>query len=256
MKLSACIENNYLFNEVGAVPARIRAAAAAGLDCVEFHLWDQVDMDLVEHTLKNTGMRVSCLVIAPRCGCVDASKEEYFLGAMRQTLQMVKRLGAQAVVVAGGPALAGASATQQRDAMVHLLKRAAPLAEAEGLQIWLEPLNSRIDHPGFFMNTAREGLEIVEAVGSPAVRLLYDVYHSTVMGEKWEDVLPHASLIGYVQVADTNGRREPGSGDIDWPGFLAALRATGYGGDIGMEFRSADDSFGAVARTRQVFGLA
>jgi hydroxypyruvate isomerase len=195
-------------------------------------------------------------VIGPRCGCVDVSKEAFFLDAVRNTLAMVKRLGAQAIVLAGGPALAGATDAQQHAAMVHLLKLAAPLVEAAGVQIWLEPLTSRIDHPGMFMNTAREGLDIVEEVGSPAVHLLYDVYHSTVMGERWQDVLERAPLIGYVQVADTNGRHEPGTGDIDWAGFLAALRSKGYTGDIGMEYRPSVPSAEAVERTRQVFGLS
>jgi len=256
MKLSACIEDLYMFNEAGAMPARIRAAAAAGLDRVEFHLWDRLDMDEVQRTLDETGVKTTCLVIAPRCGCVDASKEAFFLEAITHTLAMVKRLGAKAVVVAGGPALAGASAQQQHDAMVHLLGLAAPRAEAAGLQLWLEPLNSRIDHVGFFMNTAREGLDIIEAVGNPALRLLYDVYHSTVMGEHWRDVLTRAHLIGYVQVADTGGRHEPGTGEIDWPAFLAALRASGYAGNIGMEYRPTVPSAEAVARTRRVFEMA
>ncbi len=256
MKLSAVIEDLYMFNEAGAMPERVRAAAAAGLDRVEFHLWDRVDMDAVERALGETGVRLNCLVISPRCGCVDRSREAFFLDAMAHTLKMVTRMGARAVVLAGGPALAGASDAAQHDAMVYLLGRAAPLAQDAGVQVWLEPLNSRIDHPGLYMNTARQGLDIVEQVGSPAVRLLYDVYHSTVMGEHWDEVLERAPLVGYVQVADTDGRHEPGSGTIDWTAFLAALRLSGYAGDIGLEFRPSVPSAEAVDRTRRVFGLA
>lgn len=256
MKLSACIEDRYLFGEAGAMTDRIRAAKAAGLDLVEFHLWQQVDVDAIERTLAETGMQLTSLVIGPRCGCIDRSKEAIFLDAMRDTISTVRRLRARGVVVAAGPALAGATDAEQRASAVYLLKRAAPLAECAGVAIWLEPLNSRIDHSGFFLNTAAEGLEIVKEVDSPAVRLLYDVYHSTVMGEPWQDVLPHAHLIGYVQVADTNGRHEPGSGTIDWTGFMSALRASGYRGDIGLEYRPTGDSAASVAQTRRVLGFS
>ena len=256
MKLSAVIEDKYMFNEAGDMPARIRAAAAAGLDRVEFHLWDQVDIDAVEQALKETGVQLQSLVIGPRCGCVDVSREAYFLQAVQGTIAMCLRLGAKGIVLAGGPAAVGATDAQQHAAMVYLIKKAAPLVEAAGLTIYLEPLNSRIDHPGMFMNTAMEGLDIVEEVGSPAVRLLYDVYHSTVMGEDWREVLKRAHLIGYVQVADTDGRHEPGTGNIDWAAWLAALKAAGYRGDIGLEYRPSAGSAASLARTREVFGMA
>ncbi|MFN8090920.1 MAG: TIM barrel protein [Vicinamibacteria bacterium] len=256
MKLSAVIEDRYMFNEAGDVPARIRAAAAAGLDRVEFHLWDEVDIDAVERALKETGVRLQSLVIGPRCGCVDRSREAFFMDAVRGTIAMCRRLGARGIVLAGGPALKGVSDAEQHDAMVYLLGKAAPLAEAAGLTILLEPLNNRIDHPIMFMNTAMEGLDIVEAVNSPAVRLLYDVYHSAVMGEDWRELLKRSHLIGYVQVADTNGRHEPGTGTIDWKAWLADLKAAGYTGDIGLEYRPSGSTLASLQRTREVFGLA
>jgi hydroxypyruvate isomerase len=256
MKLAAVIEDLYMFNEAGAMPDRIRAAAAAGLDRVEFHLWDKVDIDAVERALKETGVQLQSLVIGPRCGCVDKAREAYFLDAIRGTIAMVRRLGGKGIVLAGGPAAQGATDAEQHAAMVYRIKKAAPLVQAAGLTIFLEPLNSRIDHPGMFMNTAMEGLDIVEEVDSPAVRLLYDVYHSTVMGEDWREVLKRCHLIGYVQVADTDGRHEPGTGGIDWTAWLTALRAAGYQGDIGLEYRPSGSTLDSLQRTREVFGMS
>lgn len=255
MKLSAVIEDLYMFNEAGAMPERIRAAAAAGLDRVEFHLWDRVDIDAVERALQDTGVQLHSLVIGPRCGCVDRAREASFMDAIRGTVAMCRRLGAKGIVLAGGPALKDASDAAQHDAMVHLIGTAAPVVEDAGLMIFLEPLNNRIDHPGMFMNTAMEGLDIVEEVASPAVRLLYDVYHSTVMGEDWRRVLERGHLIGHVQVADTEGRHEPGTGSIEWKPWLAALQATGYRGDIGLEYRPSQGTLASLQRTREVLGL-
>jgi hydroxypyruvate isomerase len=255
MKLSAVIENLYMFNEAGDLPARIRAAAAAGLDRVEFHMWTPDGMDAVETALKETGVRLLSLTVGPRVGCVDRSKEAYVLDAIDRTMAMCQRLGAHDMVIAGGPALAGASAAEQHDNMVYLLRRAAPRVQAAGMRLLLEPLNNRIDHPSFFMASAIEGLDIVEAVDSSAVRLLYDAYHAEVMGEDHRQILKRAHLIGYVQVADTNGRHEPGTGTIDWATWLADLKAAGYRGDIGLEYRPSAGTLASLQRTRQLFGL-
>jgi len=133
--------------------------------------------------------------------------------------------------------------------------KAAPLVEAAGLMIYLEPLNTRIDHPIMFMDTAMEGLDIVEEVNSPAVRLLYDVYHSTVMGEDWREVLKRGHLIGYVQVADTNGRHEPGTGDINWQPIMSTLREQGYQGAIGLEYFPTQGDHSSLAQSRKALGL-
>ena len=256
MKLSAVIEDLYMFNEAGDMPARIRAAAAAGLDRVEFHMWSPVGMDAVEAALKETGVRLLSLTVGPRVGCVDRSKEAFVMDAIDRTMAMCKRLGATDMVIAGGPALKDATAAEQHDNMVYLLKRAAPRVQAAGMRLLLEPLNTRIDHVGFFMGSAIEGLDIVEAVDSPAVRLLYDAYHAEVMGESYHAILQRAHLIGHVQVADTNGRREPGTGTIDWAAWLPALKAAGYTGDIGLEYRPSNGTLPSLQRTREVFGLA
>lgn len=255
MKLSACIENTYMFTEHPDIPARIRAAQAAGLTMVEFHMWADRDIDAIERTLRDTGMRLGCIVVNPRCGTADASKRDFFVASMSSSIAMAKRLGARGVVAAGGPAVPGATQAEQHAATVQLLKAIAPVAEGAGVQVWLENLNSRIDHKGFYLDTAQECLDVIEAVGSPAVRLLYDVYHSVVMGEAPRAVLKRSALVGHVQVADTNGRHEPGSGTIDWAQVMAALRDSGYQGDIGLEYRPSGDSAASVAATRRVLGL-
>jgi len=256
MKLSAVIEDLYMFNEAGDMPARIRAAAAAGLDRVEFHMWTPTGMDAVEAALKETGVRLLSLTVGPRVGCVDRSKEAYLMDAIARTMAMCQRLGAKDMVIAGGPALKDATAEEQHANMVYLLKQAAPRVQAAGMRLLLEPLNTRIDHVGFFMGSAIEGLDIVEAVDSPAVRLLYDAYHAEVMGEDWREIFKRAHLFGYVQVADTNGRHEPGTGSIDWATWLPALKAAGYTGDIGLEYRPSKSTLASLQRTREVFGMA
>lgn len=255
MKLSACIENTYMFNEYPELVDRIRAAKAAGLDTVEFHMWADRDLDAIDRALKAEGVKLAGLVVNPRCGLIDESKLDFFVEAMTKSIAATKRLGGRGVVAAGGPAFNGETPASGHVSAVKLLRAIAPVAEREGIAIWLENLNSKIDHKGFLLDTAKECLDILDEVNSPAIKLMYDAYHSVVMGESPRDILRRANRIGHIQVADTNGRREPGTGTIDWADFMAALKQSGYQGDIGMEYRPSKNSAETVADTRRVLGL-
>ena len=131
------------------------------------------------------------------------------------------------------------------------LRDAAPRAEQAGIVLALENLNSRVDHPGTFLDATTEALDIVDEVGSPGLKLLYDLYHSVTMGEDPSSVLrERLDRVRHVQIADVPGRHEPGSGRIDWPTTLAWLRANGYGGWIGLEYAPSGDSAASLAFVR------
>jgi hydroxypyruvate isomerase len=112
-------------------------------------------------------------------------------------------------------------------------------------------LNSILDHKGHFLDRTLEGLDIIEETGHPNVLLLYDMYHSTMMGEHPDEVVGHrADLIGHVHVADVPGRHEPGSGTIDWSAFIAMLKAWGYSGPIGLEYWPTGSTSDSLNLTR------
>lgn len=66
--------------------------------------------------------------------------------------------------------------------MIDTLKAAADVCEAENFQLFLEPLNTRVDHHGYFLSSAEEGGDICKQIGSPRVKLLFDIYHMQIMG--------------------------------------------------------------------------
>jgi hydroxypyruvate isomerase len=255
MLLSPCIE--WIFKaEHENFCDRIWAASAAGFKAVEFHMWRNKPLDEVERALAETGLLLTSCLVEPRVMLTDPAAEEATLTAVRESLPVAKRLKARALVVASGPIVQGRERAAQHAAMVSVLKNAARLAEDAGVSLLLEPVNTTVDHPGVFLDLTPEGLDIIEEVGSPRLRLLYDMYHSTCMGESPEVVLGNRmNLVAHVQVADAPGRNEPGSGAIDWPAYLAVLQSKGYRGAIGLEYRPTADSLASLQRTRRSFGL-
>lgn len=135
------------------------------------------------------------------------------------------------------------------------LSRIAPAAEAAGVILAVELLNSRIDHPDYQGDRTSWGVRLCELVGSPAVRLLYDIYHMHVMeGEvvptlrRWHPYFAHYHTAGYP------GRGEPGDGqDIDYPEVYRTLAEIAPGAWVTHEFLPAGHPVEALERAfRQV----
>jgi hydroxypyruvate isomerase len=255
MMLSACIE--WLFKaEHEDFCDRIRAARDAGLGGVEFHMWRNKPLDEIERTLAETGLALTSLLVEPRVQLVDPGAQEAVLTAIHESLPIARRLKSPALVVASGPLVQGATREAQHASMVSILKAAAPIVEDAGITLLLEPVNTLVDHPGVYLDRTPEGLDVIEEVGSPRVRLLYDMYHSTAMGEAPEQVLgARMHLVAHVQVADSPGRHEPGSGAIDWKHYLGVLHAKGYTGAIGLEYRPSGDTLASLQLARRSLGL-
>ncbi|HGP0336361.1 TPA: TIM barrel protein, partial [Klebsiella quasipneumoniae] len=168
-----------------------------------------------------------------------------------------RQLGSPPLVVASGFSREGVAIAEQQAQAIHILRQAATLAEAAGVTLLLEPLNTRIDHPGMFLNNTRLALDIIEAVDSPRLQLLFDVYHSMVMEEEMEEVLGgRMHRVGHVQIAQAPDRNEPDPRSGEWPNVIARLQRLGYNGAIGLEYKPSLPAAASVARAREATGLS
>lgn len=247
----------WLFTEAGDdTAARIRAAAAHGLDAVEIWGWREKDLDAIQAALDETGVTLLSLIVDPQLPIADPATHDAYLVAVRESLAVAQRLGAPNLVVVAQQALPDTPRATQRAAVVSALSRAAAELEGTTVTLLLEPLNSRIDHVGTFLDSTREGLEIVKEVGSPHLRLLLDAYHALVMDEDLTEAIgDDIALIGHVQVADAPGRHEPGTGTLDWEATLRTLRDLGYTGYWGMEYLPRAETAASLAEVERIAAL-
>lgn len=251
MHLSACIE--WLFaDEAKDVADRIRLAKAQGLDAVEFWLWSNKDLDAIELALRETGLPLSGFVAEPMVALTDPANHAAFLAGLKQSTEVAQRLGAQVLIAQTGNVLPHRSREDQREALVTCLRAAADVLAGTGVRLGVEPLNSLIDHRGYFLSATSEALDIVDEVGRPEIGIVYDLYHSAVMGERIEDVLAgRVHHVIHAHVADHPGRNEPGTGEIDLAARLNWLFAQGYTGRVGLEYRPTLPTSEAIAKVRQ-----
>ncbi|HEX4211785.1 MAG TPA: TIM barrel protein [Candidatus Dormibacteraeota bacterium] len=252
LELSACIE--MLFTEKArALPDRIRAAADVGIRVVEFWGREGRDLTAIARSLGDSGVSLAAFSSEPGGRLVDPATRERFVTGVRDSCAVASALGSPNLIVLTGDELPEVPRERQADAVVAALREAAPIAESAGVTLVLEALNTRVDHAGYFLSSTLEALAIVQRVGSPRVRLLYDVYHSVVMDESPEEILPLiAGHIGHVHVADTPGRHQPGTGVIDWPRFFAALKDVGYKGRVGLEYKPVGETAESLPQIRSM----
>jgi hydroxypyruvate isomerase len=246
VKFSACLE--WLFaDEAPDFADRIRLASKAGLDAVEFWKWSNKDIDAIEVALRETGIALTGFVAEPMIPLTDPANREPFLEGLGRSVEVARQLGAKVLIAQAGADLEGRDRASQRAALVACLEAAGEVLAGSGVKLGLEPLNTLIDHKGYFLPSTREGLDIAEETGRPEIGIVYDLYHSAVMGERPEEVLAgHMEKVFHIHVADHPGRGDPGTGSVDLEARLAWIFAHGYAGPVGLEYRPAPPSSASV----------
>jgi len=160
-----------------------------------------------------------------------------FRSGVEVALRYAGVLGCRKVNCLAGIAPTGVPAEVLETTFVANLAYAAPRFAAAGVQLLIEPINPR-DIPGFYLNTARHAERLLAAVGSDNLKIQYDIYHQQVTAG---DLVPTYERlrhrIGHIQIADTPGRHEPGSGEINYRFVLSELDRLGYDGWVGCEYR-------------------
>ncbi len=166
----------------------------------------------------------------------DASLREGVLADVRASVEIAKRMNTKVihnVLGAADPRLPGDFQTANA---IDLLKRIADIYEPHSLVMVMESMNHKVDHPNMFLHTIPQAYALAKAVGRPSVKVLFDFYHVQVQEGHLLPTLDYAwDEIAYIQIGDTPGRKEPTSGEINYPNVLKHLWNKGYRGCVGLE---------------------
>jgi hydroxypyruvate isomerase len=226
---------------------KIARVTDAGFDVVEFWFACRMDMPRLMDLQQRYGFEVGLFNLDPDpvtgTGYLgEPDGEQRFFETLRDGLRLAPRLGTRKIHVMVGRRAQAMDRTAQRAIIVERLRRAVDEAAAACVLLLLEPLN-RFDRPEYYLNYSADALSIIDEVDSPWLRLQYDFYHMQMMqGNLINTMLSSLSHIGHLQLADAPGRIKPGLGEVNWRNVLAAVRAAGYDGVVGLEFDTpADD---------------
>lgn len=235
-----------LFNEMPFLD-RFAAAADAGFKGVEFLFPYAYEKQQLAEILSKTGLTVALHNLpagnweaGERGIACDPKRTGEFREGVERAIAYATALGCKQVnCLAGIPPV---SPDQARATLIENLRYAAPKLQQAGILLLIEPVNTR-DIPGFFLNHTKQGLEIIDEVGSDNLKLQYDIYHMQVMeGDLLPTIKANLPRIAHIQVADNPGRHEPGTGEINYKFLFGEIERLGYTGWIGCEYKPADDT--------------
>ncbi len=160
---------------------------------------------------------------------------EQFLTEIRESVEVAKRVNATWMTVVPGHVDLRSDMGYQTANVVESLRRASDILEPHGLVMVLEPLNPR-DHPGLFLTKIPQAYEICRAVDSPSCKILDDLYHQQITeGNLIPNIDRAWDEIAYFQIGDNPGRKEPGTGEINYMNVFKHIHSKGFDGIMGME---------------------
>lgn len=232
---------------------RFDAAAQAGFEGVEFMFPYDHEASIVAGRAEQCGLQI-VLFNAPAGDWASGERGlaalpdrvDEFRSGFGKGLDYARVLRCPRLMAGKAPADAS-----RRAMLIDNIRYAADRAIAQGIDILIEPINTRVDIPGYFYSTTEEALAVIDDADRPNVCLQYDIYHMQIMeGDLACTIERLMPRIGHIQLADNPGRAEPGSGEINYPWLLNRIDTLGYDGWVGCEYRPASDTSAGLGWAR------
>ncbi|MBQ9744151.1 MAG: TIM barrel protein [Clostridia bacterium] len=230
----------------------IRTVASLGYDAVELWGWGGIDPDKAMTVLNETGVELLSLCTT-EFRLNDPIYRDGFLEGLKKTCEFASALNVKRIITQVGNDT-GAARELQHKAIVEGLTLAAPVLEKYGITLMIEPLNTIFDHKGYYLSSSAEAFDIVREVGSPYVKVIFDIYHQQITeGNIIPTVISNLPYIAHLHGAGHPGRHEPWLGESDYRVIIDAIDKAGYTGAIGLEYFPIESPIESLRKAREIF---
>jgi hydroxypyruvate isomerase len=238
-----------------SLDALCQAAAKIGYAAVE--LWFRgPDFDELVAAAKASGLAVAsmCGHKTLTDGLNKRSNHDRIEAEVRESVDIAVKLGIPGLICFSGNRNDGQADADAIEACAEGLRRAAPYAERHGINLNMELLNSKVDHAGYQSDHTAWGVAVCRKVGSPRVKLLYDIYHMQIMeGDLIRTIRQDIAHIGHFHTAGNPDRKEfDDPQELNYAGICRAIAASGYGLYVAHEFSPRGDPIEALRTAFEV----
>lgn len=229
-----CIPIPCFFRDIDFCSA-LRRIAALGFDAAETYNWQELDLEQVRSTCEETGVELLSMCTT-EFHMTSPEKRKDWLTGLAASCAAAKKLGVKKLITQVGPDT-GADRRVQHQSIVDALQEAKPILEDSGVTIMIEPLNTLVNHPGYYLWSSKEAFEIVREANHPYAKVVYDIYHQQVMeGNIIPSICQNLDCIAHLHSAGHPGRLELQFGENNYPVIFQAVEQAGYTGACGLEY--------------------
>lgn len=238
----------------GTFEENLERVARAGYQNVavgsDFRKWSEEDIRLIRAHMQRLNITMDTLG-GLKAGFADPSGGDAFIDELKVQIAGAKRMGCKQLILLSGKRIEGASSGSQHAASIETLTRSVELLSAAGLVGVIEPID-RLENPTIYLDGVTEAFEIVLSVGSPNVKVLYDLYHEQRQyGNLIDKLDKNIDGLGMIHIGDVPGRHEPGTGEINYTNVYRKLGELRFKGMIAMEFSPTGDVVETLRRARE-----
>ena len=234
---------SFLFQELPFFE-RFGAAAACGFRGVEYMSPYEYEIAEIRRALDSHGLEqvlfnlpVGDFAAGERGIACDPGRVAEFRRGVGDAVAVARELGCTRINCLAGIERPDVPPLAAHETLLENLRFAGAALREIGATLLIEPLN-RIETPGFVVGTPSEGFALIAEAAVPNLALQYDVYHAQrAEGNVLATLRAHGAAIRHVQIADSPGRNEPGTGELAYERILPSLEEFGYDGWIGCEYR-------------------
>lgn len=231
----------------------IRTCAELGYNAVETYNWQELDLKSVKRTLNDTGVELLSMCTTE----FRLNSQKYrnlWLEGLKKTCEAANFLGVKKLITQVGNDT-GENRKKQHESIIKGLILGSEVLEKHGITVMIEPLNTYINHPGYYLWSSSEAFDIVKEVNHPNVKVIYDIYHQQVMeGNIIPSVTHNLDLIAHLHGAGHPGRHEMQFGESDYSNIISAIDMAGYNGALGLEYSPTLDPIESLKEAKRIYG--
>ncbi len=247
-----CVAIPCFFNKMDFCDA-IEKVASLGYDAAETYRWQGLELDKVKDTLEKTGVELLSMCTT-EFRLTDPECRNAWVEGVHESCIAAQKLGVKKLITQVGNDT-GRDRAFQHKSIVDGLKAGAPILERYGITVMIEPLNTYVNHPGYYLWSSGEAFDIVREAESKNVKVIYDIYHQQVMeGNIIPSVVNNLECIAHLHGAGHPGRHEMQNGENNYRYIIDEIDKAGYKGALGLEYSPLLDAEESLKKAKELFG--
>jgi hydroxypyruvate isomerase len=232
MNFSPCLD--IFFQDL---PFTQRLEAVSSLGYKQYEFWTWWDKNLQEIAEVSQRLDIHPVAYCTKfVSLVDKTCRDKYIDGLGETIENAKKTDTRVIISQVGDEVAGTSREDQIISMIEGLKASSKLLAGTQIILAVEPLNTFYDHKGYFLFSSAETVEVLKAVDSANVKMLFDIYHQQIMeGNLINNIKKYMDYIAHFHIADVPGRHEIGTGEINFANIIKVINESAYRGCVGIE---------------------
>ncbi|HEY6987759.1 MAG TPA: TIM barrel protein [Bryobacteraceae bacterium] len=240
-------------------PQRMEIVAAQGFRAYSFWSASEQERDAMLKVQQRTGLKCASISGTARAGSstglTKPGEEQAYLEEITERAKIAAAFGGAQPIIFVGKVQPDVPWETQRAQIVSGLRKAGDIAKEEGVTLVMEPLSTQPGQTRMALDTAAVAFPVIDEAAHPNVKVCFDMYHLQLMEG---NIVTHLreglgkGWIGLVQIGEVPGRKEPGTGEIDYAYILRVLRELNYKGYVDTEMGTSTTPEAAMELTRKM----